>query len=497
MAISEENFTQLFQRLAGIDLFGSGPPDVPWQGDPPSADAVRAALAPASSRLPLTFQAAYIDPLGRNLDHVLQALTGAPEILETIGGAIYDHRAGEVDPQLDRFLAVISNFYRSFLDATKRVSAGFPPIGEQLPPLAMFQHEGQNGPFTLPVDDISGLFGGAVGVVSLPSTYRDHPVLWASLAHETGGHDVLHADEGLLPELRQAVGTFFGGGVIPSGGQITVNQFLGLLWSHWMDEAASDVYGVMNIGPEFGLNLVTFFAALSERIQPTGKPSLRTSSGPAPQTGVLDPHPTDTLRPYLIKGATEALQGLSGARRNQYAEDLAGLAQLTGGDAATVKLQGLIPTGPRPSAGLSFDVSLPMDLMRTSAERVGSLIASGMFTALGGKSIQALETWDDADEDSARLIADNMTADISVVGKGDDAALLAGATIAVVAQPGLYDTITARLNEALDASFASDPYWGTPRPDRTFIATVILPPDSPELKRYLTLTVEERRHDRP
>ena len=41
-----------------------------------------------------------------------------------------------------------------------------------------------------------------------------------------------------------------------------------------------------------------------------------------------------------------------------------------------------------------------------------------------------------------------MTADISVVGKGDDAALLAGAT--VVAQPGLYDTITARLNEALN-----------------------------------------------
>ncbi len=485
MSISEANFRQLFQRLAGIDLFGSGPPEVPWHGDPPSAEAVRAATDPASSRLPLAFQAAYIAPLQRNLDHVLQALTGAQDILETVGGAIYDHRVDEVDPELDRFLAVISNFYRSFLDATRRASAGFPQIGEQLPPLAMFQHDGQSGPFTIPVDDIARLFDGAVGVVSLPSTYRNHPLLWASLAHETGGHDVLHADAGLLPELSQAVRTFFGGGAIPSGGQVTANQFLGLLWSHWMDEAASDVYGVMNIGPEFGLNLVAFFTALWERIKPTGNPTLRTSSGPDPRSGVLDPHPTDILRPYLIKGAIEALQALSAARRTQYADDLETLAQITAGGAATVEIQGLVPTGP--SVGLRFNASLPIDLMQTAAQHVGSLIATGALQALGGNSIQALETWDDTDEDTARLIAQNMTANVAVAGQGDDAALLAGATIAAFDQPGSYDIITARLNEALDASFASDPYWGTPRPDLSFMRTKLMPKGSPELEYYLTV----------
>jgi hypothetical protein len=299
---------------------------------------------------------------------------------------------------------VVSNFYRSFLDASRRAVASFPPLVEQLPPLAMFQHDGGMGPFTLPVDAIGRLFGGSVGVVSLPSTYRAHPLLWASLAHETGGHDVLHADAGLLPELRESVRTFFGGGRIPSSGQITVNQFLGLLWSHWIDEAASDVYGVMNIGPEFGLNLVAFFAALGERIQPTGTPSLRTFSGPDQQSGVLDPHPTDIVRPYLIKGATEALLGLSADRRNQYAQDLVTLAQLTGGDAGTVRIQGIIPTGP--GVGLPFNARVPMELMQTAAQRVGSLIAGGTFAALGGNSIQALETWDDTDEDTAVRIAE-------------------------------------------------------------------------------------------
>lgn len=414
----------------------------------------------------------------------MQELGGSDDVLETVGGAIYDHRVDGIDPELDRFLAVISNFYRSFLDATRRASAGFPPVGEHLPPLAMFQHDGQSGPFTLPVDVISRLFGGTVGVVSLPSSFRDHPLLWASLAHETGGHDCLHADADLLPELSQSVTTFFGGGAIASDRPIPQNQFLGLLWSYWMDEAASDVYGVMNIGPGFGLNLVAFFAAMWERLKPTGTPTLRTFSG-ADQSGMLDPHPTDILRPYLILGAIQALEALSADRRNGYSQDLQMLAQLTADGATTIKIQGRVPVGP--SASLPVNATLPIDVMQAAAQHVGSLIASSTLTALGGNKIQDLETWDDSDDDIARSIAAAMLANTSVASQGDDAALLAGATIAAFDQPGEYDTITARLNEALDASFASDPYWGTPSPDHAFIRTRLLPENSPGLDQYLTV----------
>jgi hypothetical protein len=129
-----------------------------------------------------------------------------------------------------------------------------------------------------------------------------------------------------------------------------------------------------------------------------------------------------------------------------------------------------------------------MELMQTAAERIGALIAGSTFVALGGNSIQALETWDDTDEETALRIAGNMKADRSVAGQGDDAALLAGATLAAFDQPGSYDTITARLNQALDASFATDPFWGTPRPDRSFVITELLPDDSPELAGYVTIS---------
>src|SRR5262249_41005014 len=157
----------------------------------------------------------------------------------------------------------VSNLYRSFLSARRRSRAKFPLV-ETLPPLATFAHGGEGGPFTLPVDGVRELCGAKVGVVSLPSTYRDHPILWASLAHETGGPDVLPADEGLLSELAAGVAGLFGGGPLQPGKPLSGPQLLGLLWGYWIDEAASDVYGLLNIGPAFGFSLAAFFAALGE-----------------------------------------------------------------------------------------------------------------------------------------------------------------------------------------------------------------------------------------
>ena len=208
MDIKVSGFEDLFKTLIGIDLNGVGPPPVPWVE--PTAEAIRAAVQPSARLLPLAYRDGYSTPLLDSVD-VLAAELDATS-LETFAGAVYDHAPGEVTPQLRRFLAVISNLYRSFLDKEKRVRLNL-PIAEQLPPLAMFQHSGENGPFTIPVDQVEQSIGGTVGVVSLPSTYRDHPLLWASLAHETSGHDVVHADPGLLAELRTGVQQIFGGGV--------------------------------------------------------------------------------------------------------------------------------------------------------------------------------------------------------------------------------------------------------------------------------------------
>ena len=72
-----------------------------------------------------------------------------------------------------------------------------------------------------------------------------------------------------------------------------------------------------------------------------------------------------------------------------------------------------------------------------------------------------------------------MTKNTSIAGLGDDAQLLAGANIALFADPTLYNQATQLLNQALDQSFATDPYWIKPQADRAFyrnISMELFPP---------------------
>ena len=462
-------FQQLYDTLRGIDLVGTGPPAPPWGDGAPTADDVRAAITPAAVKLPLAYRDAYVRPLLDQLDVVVQQAD--PVTLETLAGAVFDHDVADVDPQLDQFLAVVSNLYRSFLSARKRAGADI-PLTEQLPPLAMFLHTGGNGPFTIPADDVQRTIGSPVGVVSLPSVYRDQPLLWASLAHETGGHDVLHADPDLLPELREGVQKLFPGAPTSTGGQVTLQRLLGMLWAYWMDEAASDIYGVLNIGPTFGLNLAAFFAALNATFQPSPRPALRTSSGHPPDSLDLDPHPTDILRLDLIRGAVEVLTGLSQESRNAYTAALDALSAACGGTAEFVTLQGVVRTDN--GSGVRLNNRFSMATMKSAARTVGAFIATTRLAALDGHSIQDIETWDDPDEVAAQAVRVGLLGGQPVADAGDDAQLLAGATLAAFEKPGDYAAISTALADALTASFARDPIWSVPSPDAVRLEAVVV-----------------------
>jgi hypothetical protein len=468
MPLDAKAFTQLCEKLAKIDLFGAAPPKPSW-GSQPTASKLRKAIDSGALALPLVYQTGYVAPL---VNHLNTVLTRAAADLEPFLAPIYQHAEGNsVLPQLQRFLAVISNLYRSFLSKAKR-SAVNVPLVTQLPPLALFKNSGLEGPFTIPSDDVQKLFPSTIGVVSLPSTYRDDPFLWASLAHETGGHDVLHADPQLLPELATGVRTLFGGGSLQPGHNPTDAQFDGLLWSYWIDEAAADVYGLLNIGPEFAFNLAAFFAAINARVasqqgENAPIPSLRAVSEPsAANDPSLDPHPTDILRLHLAIGVVENLQGLSTTTRNQYATDLGALAVLCAQGTATITLEGNVEIDR--DRWLPVKVSRPLADMQESARRVGAFIATSKLDALAGHSVQDVETWDDADELTARQIAAALKQDASIADLGDDAQLLAGATLALLEQPDLYASVTNHLVDALNRSFATDPIWSPPARDPLF-----------------------------
>lgn len=447
-----DNFDEIWQRIAKIPLFGKAGEAMPTEAE--LAKAVRG----AAGLLPPVYQDTYVAPLEAALPRLAAAASrGGASTVETLTAAIYQHQTGDaLSAPLERFLAVVSDLYRSFLDRDKRRNIGV-QLTETLPPLAMFQNDGSQGPFTIPVDQVAALVGGRVGVVSMPATYANDPIIWAALAHETGGHDVTHADAGLLDELAAGIATAFAG----SANNPAISQAdLTDLWSYWIDEASADVYGLLNVGPIFATNLAFFFVALNKVGGGTAQLRMQSSYDPNDPQQLLDPHPTDILRLHLAIGVIDALTGLSAATRARYIADLEALAaKLASGD--SVELVGNIPVAGSNSIR-PLQVTAPLGFMQTAARSVGGYIATARLRTLSGNSIQAIETWDESDETQATTVRDAALAGKDIVKLGDDAQLLAGITLALLRQPDQYDGLTMKLAAGLDQSFKSDPIWGMP-----------------------------------
>lgn len=452
-----QGFDRFCARLAQIDLFGKA-------GEPiPQAAALRQAIDQGASLLPQLYTASYVAPLRTCLPRLIQLASLHPATVETLTGVVYQHANEEMLPALHRLLAVVSDLYRSFLDRNKRTRAGI-PLAQALPPLAMFQNDGAIGPYTLAYDITHQMLGASVGVVSLPATYATHPIIWTALTHETGGHDITHADDGLLDELAAGIQTAFTG--MPNDRSI-LRADLARLWRHWLDEATADVYALLNCGPAFVPNLAAFFGALHARAS-NGRPSWRAVSGfPGNDPKqILDPHPTDVLRPHIGIGAIEALVGLSAATSTSYVEQISLLAShLAKTDQVTIA--GNIPRDDNTLQPLEAQV--PLTYMQHSARCIGGYIATARLRALNGHSIQDIETWDDADEAHAQGVKKALLRGRPISALGDDAQLLAGATLALLELPDRYDAVTLALNNALDESYRTDPVWGVPPLDLIYL----------------------------
>ena len=461
-------YTDMCQAFASkVDFNGAAPVKSP-DGSPFDAKKLQAVIAGATASMAKSYVNDYALPLSaklpgltaslqQDLDQAVNQGADKDEVLanikstvDTLVGAVQDWAVPGYSKQLKRFEAVISNFYRSFLSREQRAHIALPLI-ETVPPLVTFAPLPDQGPFTMPADDIEQLLGIKIGIVSLPGSYRDHPLTWTSLAHECGGHDVIHADPGLKAELARGTAALSG---LPSG--------IGRLWASWMDEAAADVYGLLNIGPSFAVNLAAFFSALRAAAASGAKSKLGLISNVLPvQNGrPVDVHPVDLLRVYLAMGVTAQLTGLSSSAKTSWLLQLQEIAKEAGGGVTTIDV---VEVG----NGQTIE-SLPLSAMAQAAQVVGGYIATAKLNALQGHSIQDIETWDDTDEAATQEIFKAVKAKESLIGLGDDAQLLAGTTMAFYDNAQKYDDITKALNDALDDSFVRDPVFGPPRLLRMF-----------------------------
>lgn len=385
------------------------------------AGRLRDEVAAARHYLPIAYQEAFVAPLLGHLDHVVRSdddVRRMHGVVEALAGAVVQHRPGHAVRQpLRQFLAVVSNLVRSFLAADKRISAGVPLSAPALPPLVCFHPDRRFGPAVLASPMTQLLCGAEVAVVAMPSTYARDPLSWLALAHEACGHGVLQADPDLLPDLVAGVRALFGGGPLPAGADPNRDQALGLLWSYWIEETASDVYGLLNIGPAFALNLAAFLAGRRMADDPARPaPWLEVQSGGDPSVD-LDVHPTDLLRLHVAIGVVENLVGLSGRRIGEYARILRAIADRCAANAwqivepasrRKVVIRGRVEVGR--DRWVPLDLRLDVAEAAESARRVGAYIASTRLGALNNRTIQDVETWDDADEAFALKIRDALLA---------------------------------------------------------------------------------------
>src|SRR5262249_7500020 len=206
--VDSKNYVPACQVFLDRVKFDERSPEGPPDGSPYDADKLAAVVSDNAIKLPASYRTAYVAPLlaalptlTKYLKHrfeedqsdrkmsAQEALADVKSISDSLVGVVRDWGFTAYRQPLRRFGAVISNLYRSFLSAQQRVRAGLPMI-QTVPPLATFAPTGDDGPFTWPADEVKGFIGVPIGVVSLPGSYRNHPLLWPALAHETRRHHV-------------------------------------------------------------------------------------------------------------------------------------------------------------------------------------------------------------------------------------------------------------------------------------------------------------------
>lgn len=390
-------------RRAALSHRGSPP-------DPRSFSELRSRLARAAGALPTAWREAVARPLIATLDRLgargyarVLALDPAREgnagLLLDACQAVLQRGEGHAAAATAAFQEVVCDLYDGFLSAEDRKGVKPPDHGVTAPMVRWGNPDG--GPYTWPASATAAIGIGAA-VVSLPAANADAGLLaWPALAHEAAGHDVLAADEGLREELATAVHDRLL--------EARLSPAIAAYWSGRIDETASDVLGVLNMGPAAAVGLVGYFRALGGAWR--GAPVLRTAGR------AEDSHPADIARAWL---SAETVRLLSFEGAGRWADRLAAEADR---DLGPVRLGNALVT---PEAA------------RRSAAIVARTIADTRLGALEGRSLREIQDWTDRDE----AVATALRGELREGGAGAPGIRARGAFAAHAVAAGVYEAVS-------------------------------------------------------
>src|SRR3954447_1868602 len=416
-------------RNAGLD--GSAGPS-----EPNNFNQLLGRLEAAKMSLPPIYRQGVAEPFIAVLHSIGQQ--GFSQILqrdprrESTAGLLFDiaqtilqNGEGFEPVATDGFEEVVSDLYDGFLSAEDRSGLKLPD-NRVLAPLVKWGNP-DFGPYTWPIDATSS-FHCVAAVVNLPPANARHGLFaWAALGHETAGHDILHADDGLQDEIARQVRAAISAAGLGGG--------LADYWSQRIDETASDVMGILNMGPAAGIGLVVYFRGLNAAF--AGDATLR-NDGPSE-----DPHPADILRGFLA-AATVRLLSFDGAVAWGDA-----IEQETEKDVRQIRIAG---------------VPISVDRAKRSCEIVASVIAAHPMRALNDHSLINIQNWRNTDEAIMRELQQSLVTN-TPVNASRDAGSYAAHVVAAAAVAALEGKITIanifqRMIAVLKKMHDANPSWG-------------------------------------
>ncbi|GMU06160.1 hypothetical protein [Corallococcus caeni] len=431
LASGEHNLAALTEDACDAALDGN-----PGPAEPSNYHALRGRLEAARASLPALYREALFQPFMTALDtlgpegfaQVLQQdlrREGTALLLFDVAHAILQNAEGFERIATDAFQEVVSDLYDGFLGAADRRGVERPDRGV-LPPLVKWGNP-DFGPYTWPVDATREVFKLGAAVVSLPPANAHRGLLaWSALPHEVAGHDILHADSGLEQELASAVYARLKQDNLES---------LGRYWADRIDEAASDVLGVLNMGPAAGIGLIGYFRGLNAAWG--AGPRLR-AEGPSD-----DAHPADLLRGYLAAATVQTLQF---AKSQEWASFIEEEVEK---DRSEIVLTG------RP---------VRVEAARLSAGLVAEVIVTHPATALEGHALGQIQNWSDVDEARVAQLSLLVRTGSDLPGtlvEGTYAAHLVAAAVMAGMSPGArVRQVHMRMVRLLKQMHDANPSWG-------------------------------------
>ncbi|MBY6263717.1 hypothetical protein EI613_17605 [Azospirillum sp. 412522] len=373
-AIRQTNgFTTLVEATVPMirDLT-AGPPD------PQDFTEVLARLAAAEGALPQAYEDAVRSPFEAFVhrlgpDGFAALLSQDPDrqglarCFFDVLHAILQNAEGYEFQATNAFQETVSDLYDGFLGAEDRRGVA-PPDQAVIAPLVKWG-EPAFGPYTWPVD-VTRNFDIGCTIVSLPPAYAQRGVLaWSALGHETGGHDILSADTGLMSEVVRAIETALDTADMPA--LANHKPVIVDAWLNWANETASDVLGVLNMGFAAALGVTGYLQAARKAYGTSDDRTVEGSTG--------SPHPIDALRGYV---AAQTLRHCLYTGASQDADFIDALAD------ASLE-----------SRTLSVDgCPWSVEEARDSARRVARAIARTRYDALERHALASIQNWRDRDE---------------------------------------------------------------------------------------------------